>query len=50
MVPEACRGLSETLENNSKVRILCATVYIIMCLFTYTCSQKHINLSDGITM
>ena len=25
-------------------------MYIIMCIFTYTCSQKHNNLSDGITM
>jgi hypothetical protein len=26
------------------------TMYIIMCIFTYTCSQKHNNLSDSITM
>jgi len=26
------------------------TMYIIMCVFTYTCSQKHNNLSDSITM
>jgi hypothetical protein len=26
------------------------TLYIIMGVFTYTCSQKHNNLSDSITM
>ena len=26
------------------------TMYIIMCIFTYTCSQKHDKLSDGITV
>jgi len=25
-------------------------MYIIMCVFTYTCSQKHNNLSDSITV
>jgi len=26
------------------------TMCIIMCVFTYTCSQKHNNLSDSITI
>ena len=29
---------------------ICNTMYKIMCVFTYTCSQKHSSLSDSITM
>ena len=32
------------------VKVICNPMYKIMCVFTYTCSQKHNNLSDSITM
>jgi hypothetical protein len=48
---------SESLESNDKSTtfehnkyLYYNTMYIIMCVFTYTCSQKHNNLSDSITM
>ena len=38
------------LECNKLKWRFCNTMYIIMCVFTYTCSQKHNSLSNSITM
>jgi hypothetical protein len=34
----------------SLVNAFIGTMYIIVCIFTCTCSQKHNNMSDSITM
>jgi len=39
-----------TCEGSLEVISVSNTMYIIMSIFTYTCSQKHNNLSDGVTM
>ena len=39
-----CASVGYTVEEGTNA------MYIIMCIFTYVCSQKHNNLSHGITM
>ena len=38
------------MKREATLNQLHATMYIVICVFTYTCSQKHNNLSDSITM
>jgi len=43
-------NMQQYLHEHASMCLLYNTMYVIMCIFTYTCSQKHNNLSDGITM
>jgi len=44
------QDIFKELSTTKEVIFMNNTIYIIMCVFTYTCSQKHNNLSDSITM